>query len=69
MCIEIGEKKMQVVYALLARFLLASRPCPTLSKICSRSLSSFSLVISTLLGAMPIGTLWPLLFSRDTRST
>lgn len=50
-------------------FLFASLPCEILSKIFSRSLSSLSFVTSHLLGAMPMGTLWPLLFSRETRST
>ena len=50
-------------------FLFVSRPWLIRSRIFSRSLSSLSLVTSTLLGAMPMGTLWPLLFSRATRST
>jgi len=47
---------------------LASRPCWMRSRMLSRSLSSLSLVTSTLEGAMPMGTLWPLVFSRVTRS-
>lgn len=56
------------LHALAVFFLFASLPAAILSRIFSRSLSSFSLVISTLLGATPMGTLWPLLFSRLTRS-
>ena len=41
----------------LAFFLFASLPWLMRSKIFSRSLSSLSLVISILLGAMPMGTL------------
>jgi len=48
--------------------LCASRPLLILSRIFSRSLSSLSFVTTTLLGWMPIGTDWPLDFSRETRS-
>jgi hypothetical protein len=49
-------------------FLAASRPRLIRSRMFSRSLSSLSLTISTLEGAIPIGTDWPLLFSRLMRS-
>lgn len=49
-------------------FALASLPLPTRSRMLSRSLSSFNFVTTTLDGWTPIGTLCPLLFSRETRS-
>ena len=57
------------VYLDSSFLLLASRPLDILSRMLSRSLSSFSLVMTTLEGAMPIGTDWPLVLSRVTRST
>lgn len=46
----------------------SSRPTLMRSRMFSRSLSSFSLVMTTLLGWMPRGTLWPEALSRVTRS-
>lgn len=57
------------IYALLFFFSLASRPTFILSRMFSRSLSSFSLVTTTLDGATPSGIDWPLDFSRTRRST
>ena len=60
---------MPSIYALLFFFSLASRPTFILSRMFSRSLSSFSLVTTTLDGATPSGMDWPLDFSRTRRST
>lgn len=57
----------QIAHALL--FWFASLPAFLLSRMLSRSLSSFNLVMMTFDGATPIGTDWPFDFSRDTRST
>lgn len=46
-----------------------SRPALMRARMSSRSLSSLSLVMTTLLGWMPRGTLWPVALSRVTRST
>lgn len=45
-----------------------SRPRLMRSRMDSRSLSSLSLLMTTLEGWMPMGTDWPLVFSRLTRS-
>ena len=55
--------------SLFPLFAFSSLPFLILSSIFSRSLSIFNLVMMTLLGAMPIGTLVPFDFSFATRST
>lgn len=59
----------ELVSILSALLFACFLPAAALSRMLSRSLSNFNFVIWTLLGAIPIGTLWPLLFSRETRST
>lgn len=54
--------------SLFPLFAFSSLPFLILSSMFSRSLSSFNLVIMTLLGAMPIGTLVPFDFSFAIRS-
>lgn len=49
-------------------FAFSSLPFLIRSSIFSLSLSIFNFVMTTLLGAIPNGTLWLLLFSLDTRS-
>lgn len=61
----VNRRKGQCAYASLC-FFFSSRPALLRSRICSRSLSSLSLVTTTLEGAMGMGTDWPLLFSRTT---
>lgn len=67
MIINSISNRSYAIYALF--FSLASRPNFILSKMFSRSLSSFSLVTTTLDGATPSGMDCPLDFSRTRRST
>lgn len=62
------SKILSPIYSFDNLFFAASLPSATLCRMFSRSLSSFSLVITTLDGAMPIGTDCPLVFSRVRRS-
>ena len=55
--------------SLLPLFAFSSLPFLILSSMFSRSLSIFNFVITTLLGAMPVGTLVPLDFSLAILST
>lgn len=68
MIINSISNRSYAIYALLF-FSLASRPNFILSRMFSRSLSSFSLVTTTLDGATPSGMDWPFDFSRTRRST
>ena len=66
---NLSQSHWPTIHAFSLLFLVNSLPVLILSSMLSRSLSSFNLVIMTLLGAMPSGTLCPFDFSRVTRST
>lgn len=63
------ENRKLAYLAAALPLLPVSRPALMRSRMASRSLSSLSLVMTTLEGWTPRGTDWPLVFSRDTRST
>lgn len=64
----LSRKSRQAYASPSFRFLANSLPALIRSSIPSLSLSSFNLVIMHFEGAMPMGTDWPLDFSRETRS-